>query len=139
MEFVQQAPLSNQPENYIVSDVIWQHKFKIEEREIQNYLDEPETIWGNDDKIAYALIENNMVSIQQSLYLLKVDNLNLYKNNENKRRASFLYKNLYYDLPVTDPNFDNIQNNDTNLQGILCVSLGENFNGYCYKIVATIF
>jgi hypothetical protein len=80
-----------------------------------------------------------MVSIQQSLYLLKVDNLNLYKNNENKRRASFLYKNLYYDLPVTDPNFDNIQNNDTNLQGILCVSLGENFNGYCYKIVANIF
>ena len=83
---------------------------------------------------------SNVISIQQSLYLVKVDDLTLYKNEEDKRRASFCYKEKYYDLSVTDPNFDNIlKDNGQNLEGILCISLGEKFNGYCYKIVATIF
>jgi hypothetical protein len=140
MKFLQHAPLPNQPENYIVSDADWQQKYKIEKHEIQNYLDEPNTIWGDNDRIDYSLIENNIVSIQQSLYLVKVDHLTLYKNEEDKRRASFCYKEKNYDLSVTDPNFDNIlKDNGQNLEGILCISLGENFNGYCYKIVATIF
>jgi hypothetical protein len=140
IKFLQHAPLPNQPENYIVSDEVWQQKYSIEKNQIQNHLDEPESLWGNDDRIDYSLIENNIVSISQSLYLVKIDVLELYKNEENKRRASFIYKNTSYDLPVTDPDFDTIlQNNSQNLESILCISLGENFNGYCYKIVATIF
>lgn len=140
IRFLQHAPLPNQPENYIISDQVWQHRFNIKAHEIQNYLDEPETLWGDDSRIAFSLIENNADSIQQSLYLVKVDNLTLYKNEEDKRRASFYYKGRNYDLSVTDPNFDNIlKDGSQNLKGILCISLGENYNGYCYKIVATIF
>jgi hypothetical protein len=139
MKFLQHAPLLNQPENFIVSNEVWRQQFKIENTEIINYLDSPETLWDDEDKLEFALIENHSISIQQSLYLIIVDNLELYMNTMNKRRASFIYKNVNYDLSVTDPNFDNILNNGQNLQNILCVSLGENFNGYCYKIVATIF
>jgi hypothetical protein len=81
-----------------------------------------------------------MTSIGQSLYLVKVQGGTLYKNEENKRRVSFSYKEIIYDLSSTDPNFDSLlENSSKNLMGILCISLGENFNGYCYKIVATIF
>ena len=139
IKFLQHAPLPNQPENYIVSDTVWQQKFKIEKHQILNYLDEPEALWGDENRIDYSLIQNKIVSIKQSLFLVKVDNLNLYIE-ENKRKASFLYKNRSYDLPVTDANFDNLlEENSQNLEGILCVSLGENFHGHCYKIVATIF
>lgn len=140
IEFLQHAPLLNQPENYVVSDMVWQHKYNIKVHEIQSYLDNPETLWGDDSRISFTLIENNTVSIQQSLYLVKVDDLILYKNEDDKRRASFCYKEKNYDLSVTDPNFDKtLEENSQNLEGILCISLGENFNGYCYKIVATIF
>jgi hypothetical protein len=140
IEFLQHAPLINQPENYVISDKVWQHKYNIKANELQNYLDEPETLWGDDARIDYSLIENNIISIQQSLYLVKVDNLTLYKNENDKRRASFCYKGNSYDLSVTDTNFDNIlKDNSQNLIGILCISLGENYKGFCYKIVATIF
>jgi hypothetical protein len=143
IEFLQHAPLPNQPENYVVSDIVWQHKYNIKANEVQNYLDEPDTLWGSDDRIAYSLIENNTLSIQQSLYLVKVDDLRLYNeciNGKDKRRASFCYKENSYDLSVTDTNFDNIlKDNSQNLMDILCISLGENYKGFCYKIVATIF
>jgi hypothetical protein len=139
IEFTKHAPLSYQPENYVISDSLWHHEYGIGEQEIKNYLDNPDFLWNLEERVEYSLIENNTISIKQSLYLVKVDDLQLYKNEDDKRRASFLYNNQNYDLPVTDPNFDNIINTSPNLQGILCVSLGENFNGYCYKIVATIF
>ncbi|MFI3197843.1 MAG: hypothetical protein QX196_05920 [Methylococcaceae bacterium] len=140
IEFLQHAPLLNQPENYVVSDVVWLHKYNIKSNEVLNYLDNPETLWGEADRIAYSLIESNTVSIEQSLYLVKVNQLNLYVTPFNKRRASFIYKNVHYDLSVTDTNFDSILlTNSQNKENILCVSLGENYEGFCYKIVATIF
>jgi hypothetical protein len=138
IEFLQHAPLINQPENYVISDIVWQHKYNIKANEVQNYLDAPETLWGDDARIDYSLIENNIISIKQSLYLIKVSDLWLYFDINNKRRASFLYNSYRYDLPVTDPNFDSLTSNPS-LMNILCISLGESYYGFCYKIVATIF
>lgn len=43
-----------------------------------------------------------------------------------------------YRLPCTDPKFDSLlKEKDSSVQA-LCISLGENFNGYHYKIVAPI-
>ena len=50
-----------------------------------------------------------------------------------------LHLYIKYDLAVTDPSFDEITSNNTELNGIICVSLGEPFHGNCYKLVATIF
>lgn len=143
IEVTQHCPLPNQPENYLVGDAEWMQRYKIEVHEVVQYLDTPQTLWGIGNSVAFSDIENGTVQILQSLYLVKVDNLNLYINTYNKRRASFDYSGINYDLPVTDPNFDNLLQNPQH-QSIVCVSLGEKFipesggDYSCYKIVATI-
>ncbi len=139
MNLLKQVPLINQPENYLIDDNNnWEQKFKIDDFELEQYLDYPSTLWGKSSNVSYNKVINNEIVIEQSLYLVKVDNLELYVNSSNKRRAKFNYNNILYDLPVTDPQFDNILSNKQ-LSGILCLSLGECFNNNCYKIVATIF
>lgn len=145
IEFVKSASLIHQPDNYLIANVIWQQKYKITEEEIVNYLDNPQNLWGSGDRIYYDLIESGAIHIEQSLYLVKVNDLRLYRNEYQKRRASFNYQNVRYDFAVTDPDFDTLLQNDANLQEILCISLGQKWQssetdrGSCYKIVAAIF
>lgn len=133
------APLPNQPENYIIDDSIWQQAYKIEPADLPQYLDSPDDLWGENDRVDYEKIQRGNIQIYQSLYLVKVDSLELDKNSFQKRRAIFTYNKIQYNLAVTDPNFDNLIQNKTDLQGILCISLGEEFKENCYKLVATIF
>ncbi len=133
------APLPNQPENYIVDNSVWQQHYSIDDSELMYYLDTPDNLWGENDRVPYSMITNRTTIINQSLYLIKVYNVKLYKNQGNKRRASFNYNNINYDLAVTDPNFDKVFNENHGRDSILCVSLGENFKGDCYKLIATIF
>lgn len=138
MGFAQSAPLPNQPENHLVLDATWRHNYNIGQNDIIKYCDNPDSLWGDDNRVDYSSIVNGAFPIEQSLYLVKTKNLKLYKQTE-KTRASFEYLNRHYDLPVTDSGFyDNI-GGESKLQGILCVSLGENYDGYCYKIVAGIY
>jgi hypothetical protein len=133
-------PLINQPDNYVIDDSIWEQNYKIEDHELNNYLDNPSNLWGSEDRVPFIEIKNNLITIEQSLYLVEVQNLNLYKSqHDNKRRASFSYAGNQYDLSVTDPKFDKIKSGDLAVSGVLCISLGEVFKGDCYKIVATIF
>lgn len=143
IELVAHSPLVNQPENFLIGNAEWMQRYKIEANEIINYLDSPETLWGTGNRVAFSEVESDTIHITQSLYLVKVDSLDIYKNMDGKRRASFSYNGNNYDLPVTDPNFDNQLQNPQH-QSILCVSLGEKYdptgegNYSCYKIVATI-
>nr|VFK39847.1 MAG: hypothetical protein BECKSD772F_GA0070984_104810 [Candidatus Kentron sp. SD]VFK45295.1 MAG: hypothetical protein BECKSD772E_GA0070983_10519 [Candidatus Kentron sp. SD] len=146
IELAKPAPLPNQPENFIVGGARWVPKGNIGAREIAGYLDQPETLWGIEwasqkgtaDRVPFSQIENRDIEIAQSLYLVRVDDLQTYKDAWNKLRASFSYNGNAYDLSVTDPHADrHLQK--TPRPGILCVSLGEEFNGYCYKIVAAIY
>ncbi|MGQ0592727.1 MAG: dual OB domain-containing protein [Gammaproteobacteria bacterium] len=137
------CPLVNQPENYLVGGDEWNQRYKVEPAEVAEYLDAPDSLWGIGNRVTFSSIESGILQIEQSLYLVKVDDLKIYKNPDNKRRASFFYNGNGYDLPVTDPNFENHLNNPQH-QGVLCVSLGEKHdpsggeNYSCYKIVATI-
>jgi len=133
------TPLINQPENYLIDDSIWQQNYKIDKTELTRYLDSPDNLWGATDRVDYRMIQHRDIQIDQSLYLVEVSNLNLYLNNYDKRRASFIYSGNQYDLAVTDPNFDTLIQDSSELQSILCISLGEEFEGNCYKLVATIF
>ncbi|CAA6804543.1 MAG: Unknown protein [uncultured Sulfurovum sp.] len=139
MNFNSHAPILHQPENYLIDNSPWQQRYKIEDSEVNQYLDAPTSLWGTTNKVEYSRINSKMIVIPQSLYLIQTKGLTLYKTKEDKRRASFNYNSIAYDFPVTDPNFDKIRTEGMNTFGILCISLGENFNGYCYKIVATIF
>lgn len=139
MSLEKHAPLVNQPDNYVISNTRWHQQYKIENSELEKYLDHPETLWGNGSKVSYQAVLDDTFNIKQSLYLVKVGNLRLYVNEYNKRRASFSYNNIRYELPVTDPMFNNIISSNKQLSGILCISLGECYNDNCYKIIATIF
>jgi hypothetical protein len=57
INFLQHAPLLNQPENHVVSEDIWQHKFNISEQDLEIYLDEPESLWGDGDSIEYSRLK----------------------------------------------------------------------------------
>jgi len=142
MNLSRPAPLISQPENHLISDQVWQQRYRIEENEVSNYLDTPESLWGTGNKVIYAQIKSRAINIRQSLYLIQVSDLQLSKI-DGRRRAAFNYAGINYDLPVTDPNFEKHLAEPENQQ-ILCVSLGEKYdpaggNNYsCYKIVATI-
>ena len=145
ISFSQVSPLINQPENHVVcTNTVWHQEYKINPCDLGIYLDYPSTLWGYGNATNYHEIENGSILISQSLYLVQVTNLKLHSHidnyNKTKRRASFSYNGCDYDFPVTDPNFDSILNNSSQLLNILCISLGEQFSdGLCYKIVATIF
>jgi hypothetical protein len=146
MDFLEKVSLINQPENYVISNETWQQRYNIDASELSIFLDAPETLWGDGNRIDFQDIENEVIVIEQSLYLVQVSNLCLSRENtewegkiKTKRYASFTYRDNSYKLSVTDSNFDDIIDNSSALKNILCISLAENFNGYCYKIVATIF
>ncbi len=139
--FLQECPLQHQPENMLISNDTWENTDPYQFKMIpDDFLDFPETIWGKGKSIQNEDIEKKRIKIDQSLFLVKVSNLKLYNNSYHKRRASFKFNNNDYDLPVTDPNFDNLnQNNISPKQKILCISLGENYEGSHYKLIAGIF
>lgn len=144
IEFIKQVPLKNQPENYLISNKTWQQNFKISFLQIKEFEDKVDNLWlyGNfnkNDKISFDLIKNNQIIIKNSLSLIWVDKLEIFliKSNSHKKRGVFKYNNIEYNLAITDPNFEN--NNQKIFENVyLCISLGEPFNGFCYKLIACI-
>ncbi|PKH01863.1 hypothetical protein CXF72_14355 [Psychromonas sp. MB-3u-54] len=138
MKFSRHVPLSHQPENYLIDNTVWRQNYSINLNEINNHLDHPNDLWGESNLVPYIQIQLGTTKIEQSLYLVKVDNIKLYIKDD-KRKASFTYNRIAYELPVTDPNFGNLVDDFSGITGVLCISLGEEFKGNCYKLVATIF
>lgn len=138
--FSQHAPLVNQPENYLIDGSQWIDKYKIQVSDIIAYLDHPKDLWGVGDRINFAMIQNSKI-INNSLYLVNVNSLRLY-TQYNKRRGAFNYNGVQYNFACTDLNFDNILQNRNFIDfqnAILCISLGEPWNGDCYKLIAAIY
>ena len=138
IEFLEQVPLKHQPENYIVSNKIWEQNYKIDREDIENFLDNPNDLWLDgvsiNDRVNYQLIQNGNIQITQSLYLIKVNGLQV---NKEHRRATFNYNGVNYSLSITDPKVQYF-NKDNEEFYYLVISLGEEFKGYCYKLVASI-
>ncbi len=139
MGLSQHVPLPHQPENYLIDGDLWRQNYSIGMLELSNYLDSPVDIWGEGNRIESSRITLGVCNILQSLLLVKVTSLSLYTTDEGKRRAAFRYNDISYDLAVTDPKFDEIVRDQREVYGILCISLGEVYQGYCYKLVATIY
>lgn len=133
------APLNHQTENYVINQTRWTDEYFIRRNQVEDYLDTPENLWGEGDKVSHHEIINKQV-IRNSLYLVEVDKLELLKVQNDKRRGKFFYGGIDYNLAVTGREFDDyFETNSTLLRNvIICVSLGENYEGYCYKLVASI-
>jgi hypothetical protein len=138
IDFCNEAPLVNQPENLVISDSLWKQDYKINEHQLPKFIDTPPSLWGEGTRISYKDICSQNSEVNGSLLLVKVADLQLFTSN-NKRRVSFIYNGIFYELPATDPLFDSLIEEKPDLQGILCISLGEEYYGYCYKIAAAIY
>lgn len=140
--------IKHQSDNWLIGSDGWEHIGEITRGEIGPYLDSPDALWGTGDRVPYSEIEDGNMTIEQSLYLVKVSELRLSRPDlDSKRtRASFYYKTKQYDLGFTDPDFEEHRNwPHYQEEGVLCVSLaGKKFNPgggtnyYYYKIAAAL-
>lgn len=140
MEIGAPAPLINQPENFLAMPG-WQqaHVKAFTPDQLHLYADAPADLWGEGDCISDMDIQMGQIVIRESLYLIAVQNMRLHRNRNNGRRVSFAYNGQDYDLSSTCPSYDRFEEGRMTPNGYICVSLGEDFQGDHYKIVATIF
>lgn len=156
MELSKYVPLVQQPENYLISQEKWASNFKINRDDLSQYVDAPQNIWldtsTNTDRVTSSLVASNEIVILQSLYLIKIDLLNLqislehetFGEEKRKLKGSFEYNGVkYYNLAITDPKtwseYKEKPLGTYELKDIyLCLSLGEEFHGFYYKIIAAI-
>ena len=109
--------------------------------------DTPIDLWGTGDRIKADDIERGLVNIPQSLYCIKVKNLQFYFSDRKRRRACFQYRDNEYDLGATmNPAiFQDIVDEERTHNNILTVSLaGPFFNKYSnqlehYKLASAVF
>jgi len=131
------VPLRHQPENYLC-EPNWRQNYKLELADLPNLADHPVSLWGEGGRVSADLILENHLHIEQSLYLVQVTGLELYRTDDNKRRIHFRYNNVEYDLPCTCTDFDKILDGEMEHHDYVVVSLGEDHQGHHYKIAATI-
>ena len=137
MDLQQHVPLPHQPENYLCEDG-WVQAYAIKVEDLPQYAETPESLWGGDARVSHAAVVFGGVDVEQSLYLVKVSDLETYWTDDEKRRAKFTYNEIEYDLPCTDPNFSKVHEGELQHTNHLVVSLGENHKDHHYKIIATI-
>jgi hypothetical protein len=145
-------PHLHQTENWVIDDKRhWHKKGEASWEGVCALLEKPDSLWTVGDSTQYGM--NDRVSLEKatemtrSLMLIKPEYLQVHVGVSGpfKRRvkASFLYNGTQYSLVVTDPVVERAflakANGAYALEEVLlCVSLTENWEGWCYKIVASI-
>ncbi|QBQ53355.1 dual OB domain-containing protein [Nitrosococcus wardiae] len=145
-------PLNHQRENHIIaSRYFWLKRGKLEFQDAHNWLDAPNTLWGTGQGSYTGL--NNRVAIGAengtSLHLISVKRLQLlvglkapeYPDSKRAVRGQFVYQGSAYRMDVTDPVIERkfMSQADGHYEihhPLLCVSLGDPYKGYYYKLIA---
>ncbi len=142
-----------QSENYLIDNR--RHWIKEQFRQstqLSQWCDRVPSLWingyhsynGFNDRIPVNIVEK---SINTSLLLIKPDTISIKvasEFNKVKVRAEFTFNGQKYRIVVTDPTIESFYKTksigDYPLleETYLCISLGEPFNGYCYKLVASV-
>ena len=152
--FIRHSPHSYQTENYVVDERQWLRNGELPASELPALCDEVQDLWingyhtldGSNDRIPLELTEETVTS---SLLLVKPDQLWITVDEGprmlKKIRARFIFKGVQYWLSVTDTRIEERYfNQEIGEYPIaagnvyLCVSIGEPYEGYCYKLVAGI-
>lgn len=148
------APHNYQSENYIIDNQeYWVKNGRLKSTLLNRLIDDIDTLWINEyhsssglnDRIPQSRAEEELGT---SLALICPQSLSLvvqFEYNRNKVRANFQYNDEPYCLTVTDCKVENdYLNREPSTYQVtaenvhLCVSIGEPFQGYCYKLVAAI-
>ncbi len=152
------TPLGHQTENHTLDDGFYWIKVGTATWAQINAIADPydrvfwshsqSTYHGENDKVAEA----DLAQIGTSLRLTRVNDLTIKVINEDgyngapsrrRVRGEFTVLGIHYLLSVTDPemeeNFLAQANGDYNLgDAVLCISLVEPWNGYAFRVIASI-
>ncbi len=153
-------PHPYQIENTLIDNrYLWKLAGKITWDQLKLLAEPPLRLWvswhhschGVNNRVPENLLEHD----QGSLKLIALENLvlrvgpqtSLFGNTRLKIKGSFAYAGQRYSLDVTDPIIgkyvehkyltDGTGEHNINF-ALVCVSLGEVFNGYAYKLIASI-
>ena len=166
--FIQPKPVLHQQENHLIyaknGNRLWENIGCVAQRELPQLLDNVSgNLWlngcssvhGHNDRVSVTEakdLRNSLLLIQPASLTIHLQKNPYQESNYPKVRAEFEYNGQNYILMVTDPPTEQKYRNK-NLREkeplpcyysvvtdnvYLCVSLGKEFQGYCYKLVASI-
>ena len=158
IDFVQHRPEPHQPENWVIGQRRWRLLRRPAVQDIgdilRSYIDSGPILLGNtSDRISFHLFRDNPA--QASLALITPEDIEWRitrsVSGNRQTRAIFGLDGTYYDLVVTDPVWEARLSGfrygyhpveSTGLQEgdeiFFTISLGEPFEGSCYKLVAAV-
>ena len=156
IEFLGQDAHQFQPENHLIDDKIyWRFSRRATFAEAVRAVDPPQAnLWGLSLDSSYhgefdRVLLNDAPSFNCSLRLVKVDDLRIrvcaesanFGDMKKRFRGYFSHFGHQYALTITDPIIgDQYLTRPKGLYSVgtalLCVSLGEPYKGYAYKLIA---
>ena len=148
----QPQPSPYQGENHLIDPgYYWQKVGSLTWGDIESCLDHPVSLWGNGES-SYAFLNNRVqdgYTGGTSLYLVAVDSLEALVGPKSEQypkrivRGQFTYRDVQYRMSVTDPAVERafLERGDGRYiiqNPRLCISLGDPFQGYFYKLIAAV-
>lgn len=155
-----EASVDGQPEDWLIQpESAWLYRGRFALKVLEKLTQNPDDLWleftYRSDRVSPEYLRSKSLP---SLYLIRPSNLEIVitefsdgsGRSKKKRRAQFYYKGVRYDLALTDPlmqqryfpDFPQTKvgrlENGPRSDSIICVSLAPEFNGYHYKLVASI-
>ena len=143
-----------QTENHLIDDrYYWEREGVFATQYLPHYCKEPNSLWVNgfhstngiNDRIPVAIANR----LTNSLVLIEPQQLTIaiipgYKRGQLQTRAEFCVAGETYCLGVTDPTIEYMYRLHgtgryiCQQRSVACISIGEPFDGFCYKLVASI-
>lgn len=152
-----------QPENWTINKNTWKKTGRVRIESIfQHLIEAPPSLWGDDfcqsdritsDRYIRNYYNSSLCIIQPKSFIMEISTIhNGFEGREKKRRrGKFFYNGVHYDLAITDPEVDRkyfrpfpgINDGVRQIpmdvkKCLLCISLAPEFNGYHYKLIATV-
>lgn len=153
---VKAVPEGHQPENVLIdADYYWVKRGRKSWADLASLIDEQASLWANgysaygkrNDRVPMDLLNAQLGSLR----LIRLDRIRIsvgpkapeFDNPKRIVRASFTYRGTSYRLDVTDPAIERayLGRADGEYEvgpAYVCVSLGEVYEGFAYKLVASI-
>ena len=157
IEMTRPQPQHHQQENHLIdADCYWVKRGTVSWRDLQPAVEDPGgPLWLNGYSSSYGhndrVPEDRANGLPRSLYLVRPDELTLIVASEGgdfgpprrRVRARFNLSGHSYCVVVTDPWMERqcLANSDGQSElddALLCVSLGEVFHDYAYKLAAAV-
>jgi hypothetical protein len=158
IRLIQHTPHGFQTENHVIDDQAYGSLVRTcNPAELAGALDNVlGVLWNNDSSSSNGLHDrvSDAVAAQfhDSLLLINVANLTIsitvegaaFNNAKRRVRGSFVFNNMQYILSITDPVVEReyLRRPDGEYvagPAMLCISLGDSWQGYAYKLIAGVF